>query len=308
MRHLISLHDVETSYLAELIDLALTIKANPGEYANKLAGKMAYFLFQKTSTRTALSFAMGIKELGGEYFLQNYEDSNFAVGEIRDEIRYISSNLDLIMARMKENSDLLEMAEYSTVPVINGCCNKYHPCQALADLLTLREVFDSLQVKVLYVGVQNNVFNCLAASLPRLGGKLYAATPLINEAARNDALVDAAKATGNLELVDCDAQTVRDVVQEVDAVYTDTWVDMEFFADASYQAEKEARTKAMMPFQFNETLLADSKAIVMHDMPIHPGFEITRDVIEKHMDTILRQAQNRKHAQKAVMASLLSAD
>ena len=123
-------------------------------------------LFQKTSTRTALSFAFGMTALGGNYLIQNWQDSNFSIAEIRDEVRYVSRQADIIMARLKTNGDINLMAQYSYVPVINGCCNMYHPSQAIADLVTIKEIFGTLKIKLLYIGVKNNVLNSLADSLP----------------------------------------------------------------------------------------------------------------------------------------------
>jgi ornithine carbamoyltransferase len=266
-----------------------------------------YMLFEKTSTRTALSFALGMQELGGRYFLQNWEDSNFTLGAIEDEVRYVARNVDVIMVRLKHHADIARMAEWSPVPVINGCCDRYHPCQGLADLLTLRELFGTLQVRVLYIGVLNNVFNALAGSLPRLGGELLALTPIVNEASLDEELLAAAKTTGRLrqlEVSEMNPAAFRALVRQVDVVYTDTWVDMEFFHNPAYAAEKERRLGLMMPFQLNEALLDGCSCRVMHDMPMHPGVEITRGVIEAHMGTILQQAENRRHAQKGVLVAM----
>jgi ornithine carbamoyltransferase len=143
VNHFINFKDLGPDGLEVIIDRALEIKLNPAKYTKALAGKNMYMLFQKTSTRTALSFALGIKALGGGYLIQNWADSNFAVGEIQDEARYVSSQVDIIIARLKINQDLILMAKYSTVPVINGCCNMFHPSQAIADLATIKELFGS---------------------------------------------------------------------------------------------------------------------------------------------------------------------
>lgn len=307
MKHMIHFAQYSAEELEYLIGNALKIKSAPKNYVDLLRGKKVYMLFQKTSTRTALSFSAGIYDLGGYSFSQNWKDSNFAVADIRDEVRYVGRNADLIVARLKEHRDIETMAQYSTVPVVNGCCNKFHPCQALADLLTINELFGSFHIKMLYIGVHNNVLNSLAESLPCLGSRLYALTPVINEASRDDGVIGRALETGNYFSVnpDISAHDLRELVKQMDVIYTDSWIDMEFFHDESYRAEKERRFNAMIPYQLNERFLEGSKAVVMHDMPIHCGFEIERGVVEKNADVILQQAENRRHAQNALLAYLL---
>ncbi len=308
VQHFIDFKDTHPEFLKYIIARGLDIKKNPGNYRDVLSGKRLYLLFQKTSTRTALSFAAGIKDMGGDYFLQNWEDSNFAVGEIRDEVRYVARHCDAVVARLKHNEDINLMAQHSPVPVINGCCDRYHPCQAMADLLTVRELFGGYDVKLVYIGVRNNVLNSLMGSLPFLGGELYAATPVVNPPSVDEELYNAALKTGRFHDIgggNPSQDEVKAAVQAADVVYTDTWVDMEFINDPAYAKTKQERMEKMLPFQVNEALLEGSKAVVMHDMPIHAGYEITRDVVEKHIETILRQAENRKFAQQAVLLSLL---
>jgi len=289
--HLLSLHDLSPEQITGMIKTALAVKHDPGHWARSLEGRSLYLLFEKTSTRTSLSFALGMQELGGRYFLQKWEDSNFPLGAIEDEVRYVARNVDVIMARLKHHADLAKMAAWSPVPVINGCCEKYHPCQGLADLLTLRELCGSLQVRVLYIGVLNNVFNTLAGSLPRLGGELLALTPVVNEPSVDKDVLAAAQATGRLQQLNADefdTEALHKLAGQVDVVYTDTWIDMEFFNNPANAAEKDRRLRLMMPYQLNEALLEGCACRVMHDMPMHPGVEITRGVIEAHIDTILQ--------------------
>lgn len=307
--HLLSLHDLSPEQITGMIETALAVKHDPDHWARALEGRSLYLLFEKTSTRTSLSFTLGMQELGGRYFLQKWEDSNFPLGAIEDEVRYVARNVDVIMARLKRHADLAKMAAWSPVPVINGCCEKYHPCQGLADLLTLRELFGNLQVRVLYIGVLNNVFNTLASSLPRLGGELLALTPVVNEPSVDEDVLAAAKATGRLQLLhaeEFDTEALHKLAGQVDVVYTDTWIDMEFFNNPACAAEKDRRLGLMLPFQLNEALLEGCACRVMHDMPMHSGVEITRGVIEAHIDTILQQAENRRHAQKALLLHLLA--
>ncbi len=307
--HVLELQSLSVAQLQQWIETAVAVKAHPEQYRDALAHQTLYTLFEKTSTRTALSFGVGMQELGGCYFMQKWEDSNFPLGAIEDEVRYVARNVDAIMARLKQHSSVQRMAAFSPVPVINGCCDKHHPCQGLADLLTIYECFGGWNIRMLYIGILNNVFNTLACSLPRLGGELLALTPIINEASLDAELLAQAAATGRFSRIDhttLDNAALQELVRGVDIVYTDTWVDMEFFNNPAVQAEKDRRIATMLPYQLNEGLLQGSTCKVMHDMPMHPGYEITRGVIETHIETILQQAENRRHAQKAMLLHLLS--
>ncbi len=308
MNHFLNFKNVSPDYLEGIIEQALDIKRNPAKYDGSLKGKKLYLLFQKTSTRTALSFALGMTASGGEYFMQNWEDSNFAVGEIQDEVRYVACCVDVILARLKANADINLMAQYSMVPVINGCCDMYHPCQAIADLLTIKELFGSFKIKLLYIGVRNNVLNSLMESLPQLGGELYAATPIVNTPSKDNELYEKALKTGRFYDLGSGNPAVAEVnkaVKEVDIIYTDTWVDMEFIHDPRFADLKKQRAEKLLPFQINNGLLQDSRAIVMHDMPVHAEYEIDRNTIEAHIHTILRQAANKKYAAQSILITLL---
>jgi ornithine carbamoyltransferase len=309
MDHFINFKDMSPDFLEKIVDQAITLKHQPEKFGGALAGKKMYMLFQKTSTRTALSFAQGMAGLGGEYFLQNWEDSNFAVGEICDEVRYVASNVDIILARLKTSEDINLMGSYSTVPVINACCNKYHPCQAIADLITIKEKFGDFNIKLVYIGVRNNVLNSLMDSLPRLGGELIAITPLLNGPSSDDELYKTALKTGRFHDIGSGNPTPGDLTKwakEADILYTDTWIDMEFMQDPQYDQVKKERIAKMLPFQINGDILKGSKAVVMHDMPIHAGYEISRDVVENNMETILEQAGNKKYAAQSILLTLLT--
>ncbi|MBR4223660.1 MAG: ornithine carbamoyltransferase [Oscillospiraceae bacterium] len=307
MEHVINFKDMSTEKLLHILDTAEQIKRSPDRYADSLKGKKMYMLFEKTSTRTALSFGLGIEELGGIYFEQTWRDSNFMVGEVCDEVRYVGRNVDVIMARLKGNATLLEMAKWSTVPVINGCCNRYHPSQALADVMTVKELFGTYDVKMMYIGIRNNVLNSLADTLPRLGGKLWSMTPVINAPSTDEELMTSAAATGNFAELspDMPREEFLSLVREMDVLYTDCWLDMEFFNDPAYAPVMEERMAKMMPYQINEEMLAGAHAVVMHDMPIHSGYEVSRETVEKNIDTILRQAENRRHAEKGLLYTML---
>ena len=307
--NMVTLKAYDAATIESIIDTSIRIKKQPLKYEGALKNKNLYMLFEKTSTRTSLSFGLGFNELGGRYFIQRWEDSNFSIGEVVDETRYVARNVDVILARLKENNDIEAMGQSSPIPVINGCCNKYHPTQALADCMTVKEMFGTYQKTMLYLGIWNNVFNSLVYSFPKLGGKLIGVCPTINESSisKKDiaALVDS---TDNLEYYgesDITAKKLIEIVNQADIVYTDTWVDMEFFVNPEFKDLKEARVKQMKPFGITANLLKDSPAVVMHDMPIHPGYEIDREVVETHMETILNQAENRRHVAKGIFTHLL---
>jgi ornithine carbamoyltransferase len=268
-----------------------------------MAGRSLAMLFQKTSTRTRVSFEAGMTELGGHAIFLDWMASNFLLSDIDFEGRYLSSNVSIIMARLRKHEDLLELKSGSTVPVINGCCNLFHPCQSLADILTI--VMDSpndwQNKKLCYIGVHNNVVNSLIEITSALNIKLTLVTPIAAEESIVKEAVERAKKKNTIFW----EKDVQKAVNEADYVYTDTWVDMEFFNDPKFQKEKEERIKLMMPYQLNENLLKSSRAKVMHDMPIHAGYEITREIVQSKNSIIFKQAENRLDAQKAIILKLL---
>jgi ornithine carbamoyltransferase len=206
------------------------------------------------------------------------------------------------MARLLRNSDLVKMAETSRVPVINGCDEKYHPSQAIADLITVKEKKGALKgAKLVYVGIHNNTCNSLVEGCTKTGVKITTVTPILNEPSRDEGLLEDARKSGLWETT----LDVKKAVEDADFVYTDTWVDMEFFTDSKFAAEKEKRLKVMMPYQINEQLLAGTDAYVMHDMPIHRGYEITTDVVKDSRSVIYEQGENRLYSAKAILLKLL---
>ena len=198
MKNMLNFKNFSAEELMDILELAQDMKKNPEKYSEALKGKKLYTLFEKTSTRTFLSFTTGITELGGTYFNQLWEDSNFVLGEPVSEIKYVCRNVDIIMARLVKNETVELFGKNVTVPFINGCDNSYHPCQILADALTIIEHFGSLDVKLLYIGAKNNVFNSLVEFFAKMKkGTLYGLTPLVNNTACDDAFYEEAKATGH---------------------------------------------------------------------------------------------------------------
>ena len=302
MKHCVTLDPFSGEELLHLVRLALKMKQEPESFRGILEGRWLLMLFQKTSTRTRLSFEIGMGRLGGRTVVMDWDSSNFSISPIEYEARYASGHTDLIMARLKLHGDTQKLAASSRVPVINGCDDKFHPCQALADLVTVYEQAGTFAGQTLsYVGIHNNVANSLACALPKVGGKLILVTPEVNPAAHDPELMERILATGQVERT----LNLKDAVEHSQFVYTDTWVDMEFFQDASYQAEKERRIALMGPYQLNAENLAGSEAFVLHDMPIHPGYEIDAALVDSPRSLIFRQAENRMYAQQALMLYLL---
>jgi len=288
--------------LLQLIDKSIEIKKNPERYRNALEGKSLAMIFQKTSTRTRVSFEVAMTQLGGHAIYLDWRTTQFVLADIRDEVRYLSRNVDCIMARLLKNSDLMLMAEASRVPVINGCDEKYHPCQAITDLMTMKEKRGTLEgVKLVYIGVHNNVCNSLIEICTKLGVEITTVTPIIHEPAIDHQLLEEAKKSGFYKT----ETDVKKAVKDADFVYTDTWVDMELFLDPKFKEEKEKRIKLMMPYQVNSQLLAESKALIMHDMPIHRGYEISGEAVESPRSIIYEQAENRLYTAKAILLRLL---
>ncbi len=309
MKHMINFSNFSKEELNAILDLAYDMKKNPEKYSETLKGKKLYTLFEKTSTRTFLSFTTGITELGGTYYNQVWKDSNFVLGDLVSELKYVCRNVDIIMARLIKNDTVNQFAKYSTVPFINGCDSTYHPCQILADALTLKEHFGGLNVKMLYIGAKNNVFNSLVEFFAKMEeGTIYGLTPLVNETGVDADFYEKAKASGHYVELDpsMTMEEAKKYVADMDVLYTDTWVDMEFFNNPAYQKQKEETLSKMMPYQINKELLSDSKAKVMHDMPMHIGYEISQEVVDDNLEFILDQAENRRHAEKAVMVTLLN--
>jgi ornithine carbamoyltransferase len=300
--HLINFKDLSNQQLMEIIDKGIEIKHNPEKYKKFLDGKSLALIFQKTSTRTRVSFEVAMTQLGGHGLYIDWRTTNFALADVYDETRYLSRNVDCIMARLLKNADLLTMARASRVPVINGCDERYHPSQAIADLITVKEKKGTLKgVKLVYLGIHNNVCNSLIEGCTKTGVKITTVTPIFNEPARDEELLEKAKKTGLYE----STLDVKKAVKDADFVYTDTWVDMEFFLDAKFAAEKEKRVKLMMPYQINKELLKGSSAYIMHDMPIHRGYEISADVIESPNSVIYEQGENRLYSAKAILLKLM---
>ena len=301
-KHLLDWKFWDDAEICDALALARRVKHQRWEFQGHMQGRTLVMIFQKTSTRTRVSFEAGMTELGGHAINLDWRASNFALSDIRSETRYLSRNSACIMARLKSHADLLDMACAATVPVINGCCNLYHPCQALADMLTIAEDRggEARGARLTYVGAYNNVVNSLVSISAALGVELTLVCPI-----RDEAIVDEESRGRLLDLgLLTETLDAKAAVAGADYAYTDTWIDMEYFNDATFAEEKERRYALMLPYQLNAELLDGSHAKVMHDMPMHLGYEITEELAQSERSIIYDQAENRLDAQKAVLLTL----
>jgi ornithine carbamoyltransferase len=289
-RHFLTGEELDSRQLLALIDRALELKAAPLS-SDVLARRTVALIFQRPSTRTRVSFETGIAELGGHPMVLRTDDLQLTRGEsVRDTAYVLSRHVAAIGIRTGPDELVRELAEHATVPVINMLTAGHHPCQALADLLTLREAFGRLEgLTVAYVGDGNNVARSLAVLGATAGVNVRIASP------DGYALVPA---VGGAFLTD----DPRDAVRGADAVYTDVWVSMSDDPETA-----EARRAALAPYRLDDALLelAGSGAIALHCLPAHPGEEITAEVLYGPRQRIWDQVENRRHAQKALLEALI---
>ena len=301
-KDMLSIHDLSVDEVQEILALAKELKAkqNAGVPHKILEGKTLGMIFEKSSTRTRVSFETGMYQLGGQALFLSNRDLQLGRGEpIRDTARVLSRYLDGIMIRTFGHDRVEELAKWADIPVINALTDLLHPCQVLTDLLTIEEYKGKnlKGLKMAYVGDGNNMTNSFLYGCAKVGMTFVAATP---EDYRPDATVfknalEDAKETGaSLSLVTDPHEAVKDA----DIVVTDTWASM------GQEAEHEARKKIFAPYQVNKELLegADKRVIVMHCLPAYRGEEITEEVLEANADVIFDEAENRLHTQKAIMA------
>ena len=309
--HLISLNPWSETDILETVENSLNIKKYPEKYRHAVGEKSLCLLFQKTSTRTRCAGEIGITQLGGHAHYLDWRTTNFALADLGDEMRVLSAYVDIILARFLKHTELVEAAAAATVPVINGCCDKYHPTQALGDLMTIQEHLGRLEgVKLCFIGVHNNVCNSLIAAGIKVGIEVTVVAPEINPAAVDKELWDAAARKGLYKVLDTGSINVgsalESVIAESDIVYTDTWVDMEFFTDPAFEEERERRLKKMAPYQLNAELLNGHECKVMHCLPAHHGYEITGELVNDERAIIFDQSENRLHSMKAILLNLLA--
>lgn len=305
MRHFLTLADYTGQEIRQMLALAQDLKTEWKDAGNAplLQGKVLAMVFQKPSLRTRVSFDMAMRHLGGDALYLSPNEIGLSKREsIKDVSRVLSGYVDCIMARVFAHAHVVELAEHATVPVINGLSDFNHPCQAMADGLTILERFGELEgVNLTYVGDGNNVAVSLLFLCAKTGMNFAIASPegfeLRADAVRASEPM-AAESGGSIRML----RDPREAAQDAQVIYTDTWVSM------GQEEDTARREAAFPPYQVNADLvsLADKAAIVMHCLPAHRGQEITDEVADGPQSLIFPQAENRLHAQKAILVSLLT--
>ncbi|MBI4354533.1 MAG: ornithine carbamoyltransferase [Candidatus Omnitrophica bacterium] len=301
-RDFLTLASWSATELRRLLELAGRCKRSPRAYASALSGKTLALVFQKPSVRTRVSFEVAIRQVGGSAIYLGPEDVYLGKREpTKDVARTLARYVDAIVARTFSHQDVEEFARYASVPVINGLSDAHHPCQALADLFTVQERVGRLKGATLaYVGDGNNVLHSLAEGAGLLGLALRVATPpryRPQAAIWRQAVQHAARSGGRLTW----CENPREAVKGADVIYTDVWTSM------GYEREGAVRRKAFRAFQVNQALVkqANRGCVIMHCLPAHRGEEITDDVVEGRQSMVFDQAENRLHAHKALLLTLL---
>lgn len=304
-QHFIKVRDISADAFNLIIDKALEIKRDPDPWREALKNQTLAMIFQKTSTRTRFSFEAGMTELGGHAIFAQTQHTQMGIADVADEGKVISRYAALIMARMLFNEELVALAEGSEVPVINGCDDRYHPAQALTDLMTVKETFGYTEgLKIVYLGVANNVSNSLSMASIYTGAHFTLCAPEFDPPAVDEEQLEMLRATSLYE----ENPDPVEAIKGADVLYTDTWINMEHFSNAEYADEKERRYQTFRPYQLNEDKLqatGKDSTIVMHCLPAHKGYEVSETVLYHPNSVIFDQAENRMHAQKALMLWLL---
>ncbi|ERG95900.1 ornithine carbamoyltransferase [Haloquadratum walsbyi] len=291
----LDIDDLTTAELQSILGQATALKRgnDDTQFPNRTLG----MLFEKPSTRTRISFETGMTELGGHAIFLGPDDIQLGHGEpLSDTARVLSGYVDVVMARLFDHDDLLEIAAHADIPVINGLTDDAHPCQTLADLLTIKEEFDGFDdVQVVWIGDGNNVGQSLVIGAAMVGLDLTIVTP--PGYGMDQSVLEQAAALGQPPTV---ADTPAAAVNGSDVVYTDVWISM------GQEEQRDKKLAAFEGYQVNESLLADSDAQVMHCLPAHRGEEITDEVLTGTQTLVWEQAENRLHAQKGLLVELLS--
>jgi len=304
-KDLISIHDLSAGAVSALLDLAAEVKVDPRRFATALSGKSLAMLFEKSSTRTRVSFEVGMFQLGGQALFLSARDIQLGRGEpISDTAAVLSRYVDGVMARTFAHQTVLDLAAHGSIPVINGLTDDLHPCQALTDYFTLGEVFGGLDRlagrKIAYVGDGNNMAHSLLHGAPKVGMNVAVATPKGYEV--QDAYLDNARR--DAEAAGTAVETTHDpraAVAGASCVYTDVWASM------GQEEEAEERLKAFEGFTVDAELMAAAapEAVFLHCLPAHRGEEVAAAVADGPQSRIFDQAENRLHVQKAIMVELM---
>ncbi len=299
MKHLLKLQDLSTNDILDILNLAdqLKYETKHGIEHHLLKGKTLGMIFQKSSTRTRVSFETGMYQLGGQALFLSNRDLQIGRGEpINDTARVLSRYLDGIMIRTFSQKEVEDLAEYGSIPIINGLTDYCHPCQVLADLMTIREHKNTFEgLKFCFIGDGNNMANSLIVGAIKMGMECAVACP---DGYKPDA--DIMKWASENGTFTCSSDILA-CAKDADVLYTDVWASM------GQEEEKAEREKIFKNFQINDevTAAANNGAMVLHCLPAHREEEITAKVFEAHADEIFDEAENRLHAQKAVLVKLL---
>ena len=302
-QHFLQIDDLEPTELEHVLSVARERRDEDyeGDHTPPLQRKTLGMIFEKPSTRTRVSFETGMTQLGGHAVFLGPNDTQLGRGEpLRDTSRALSGYVDAVMARVFDHEDIAELARYASVPVVNGLSDVAHPCQALADLLTIQDHFGGFEgVRAAWVGDGNNVAHSFAVGAAMMNLELSIATPSGYEP--DDAVIDRASAYGNAPTV---TTNPNEAVADADVIYTDVWVSM------GEDDERDEKLTAFDGFQVNDDLLAAAAddAVVMHCLPAHRGEEITDVVMESDRTIVWDQAENRMHAQNGLLCYLLDAE
>jgi ornithine carbamoyltransferase len=302
-QHLVTLTSYSRADIHEIFDLAKRMKADPRAYRDTLRGKTLAMIFEKPSTRTRVSFEVGMYQLGGHALYLSASEIQLRRGEtVADTARVLSRYVDGIMARVFSHEDLVEMSRHATVPVINGLSDLLHPVQAVADFYTLREKRGSLEgAKLAYVGDGNNMCHALMIAAVKLGVAMSVAAPRgyePNQLVVKSAAREAQKLGTPAPTVTTDPMAA---VEGADAIYTDVWTSM------GQEKEAEARVKAFQGYMVTSAMMAAAgrDAVFLHCLPAHRGEEVAADVMDGPRSVVFEQAENRLHVQKAILALLM---
>jgi ornithine carbamoyltransferase len=298
-RHFLDIDRLDTATLRGILDRAVAMKRDRAAYRDLLAGRALALIFEKPSTRTRVSFEMGMRQLGGDVVVLKPDDMQLGRGEtIADTARVLSRYVDVVMVRTTGEERVHELAQYASVPIINGLTDQSHPCQVMADVMTFEENLGPIAGKtVAWVGDSNNVAASTVHAAVRFGFTLRIACPPQYDPPQ--ALMDWVKAEGGDVAI---VRTPEEAVRGADCVVTDTWASM-------HNTDEDERAKALAAYQVNEELmkLAAPHALFMHCLPAHRGEEVTDGVIDGPHSRVWDEAENRLHAQKAILAWCLEA-
>ena len=298
MKHLLSINDLTKKEIESILTLADQIKKSPKKYETKLKDKTLLMIFAKPSLRTRLSFEVGMTQLGGHAIFYDLGTSVMGKKEsIADTSRTASRYVDFIAARLYEHTEIEELAKYSSVPVINMLTDLEHPCQILADLQTIKEKLKNFKkLKLTYLGdAKNNVTHSLMLACTKLGIEVAIGCPSAMQPDKQ--ILEISKKQGTIEIT----TDPKKAVQDANIIYTDSWMSYQI-----PQNQKEQRIKILQPYQVNKKLMsyANKNAIFMHCLPAQRGYEVTDEVIDSKQSVVFDQAENRLHAQKALLLKL----